>query len=83
MKKGYLVLENGCVLSGHTNSISNVLGIAKFNGSAGVSLTGNENFYFKPDYEPKNFPQNVMGKIVIDDMPLEYHIYDVKTQISE
>ncbi len=79
MKKAYLVLENGCVLTGQTNSDCNALGKAEFNGSTAVSLAGNSGCHFELDCAIKNQPTNMIGKIVIDDMPLEYHMYDVKS----
>jgi hypothetical protein len=82
MKKAYLVLENGCVITGQTNLDCNVLGKTAFNGSTAVLHSGNTDCHFQMDSAPTHMPYEMIGKIVVDELPLEYHMYDVKSTYS-
>jgi len=77
MNKGFLVLENGCVLSGKTDATSNVFGQVAFSGTlARVSNEADvQNFTLDHAFDA-NTP--LTGKIVTDTLPVEYHMYDVK-----
>lgn len=77
MNKGYLILEDGRVLSGRTDAAQNAFGR--------VNLTGSEarieNMRFMLDDAFGYKDDQMIGKIVVDQLPLEYHMYDVKNTL--
>lgn len=84
---GYLVLENGYVLDGIVASKEcNVLGDIIFGDDNSISIIQSnvtnkiavsKSEYLHLENKFKNF--DIMGKIVVDSLPIEYHMYDVKT----
>lgn len=86
MKKGYLVLENGLVFNGEvSHDLSNVVGTVKVNqGEMSLECLDTSNtFDFKLDKNNKlKLNDGVLGKIVTDDLPIGYHVYDLKTTLK-
>lgn len=95
--KGYLLLENGvtynCTVSGEQK---NVLGALTKSG-AGVSIrccTTGKDALISPkssaytlevhDAEKllSHMKSGIKGKIVVDALPLEYHLYDLKSDLN-
>lgn len=85
--KGYLVLNNGCVLNGVVaNNKNNVLGDIIFGNDNSITIVGNEkaNKIAIAKSEFDNFENKfkdsaLTGKIVVDSLPLEYHMYDIQS----
>lgn len=80
MNKGYLILEDGRVLSGQTSLSSNAFGKVNLNGSKAMLTSSVEQFTFALDGEHAS-KKGLVGKIVVDSLPIEYHMYDVKNAI--
>lgn len=87
--KGYLVLKNGVVISGKVSELNkNVLGSLSLSSdnSIKISVGDYHNSIHFDDAELKLLKTQLelnptIGKIVSDDLPLDYHMYDVQTSI--
>ncbi len=85
---GYLVLNNGLVLKGSvSDSKINVVGDIMFGNDNSISIISksatNKISFSKEDFinfENKFKNTSMVGKIVTDKLPLEHHMYDVKSQ---
>lgn len=86
MKKGYVVLENGLVVNGKfSEDLKNIVGKVLFdNGQLSVEcLETKAIFDVEVDGHTKlENTSGILGKIVTDELPLDYHMYDLKTIIS-
>jgi len=81
MNKGFLVLEDGRVLSGHTNLAFNAFGKVTLNGSDVMVNSSSTSHNFTLDQAPVLETDALVGKIVVDQLPIEYHMYDVKCTV--
>ncbi len=81
MNKGFLVLEDGRVLTGHTSLTNNVLGHVQFNDHSATLKANTDQHIFKLDQAHKTDGQLFVGKIVIDALPMDFHMYDVKNAV--
>lgn len=86
MKKGYVVLENGLVVNGKfSKDLKNIVGKVLFdNGQLSVECLETKAIF---DVEVEGNTKlektsGILGKIVTDELPLDYHMYDLKTIIS-
>jgi len=85
--KGYLVLNNGCVLNGVvSDNKSNIVGDIIFGSNNSISIIGNDltskisvSESEFTNLESKFKESSLIGKIVIDTLPIEYHMYDVQS----
>ncbi|MGB3366118.1 MAG: hypothetical protein WBA54_01395 [Acidaminobacteraceae bacterium] len=85
--KGYLVLNNGCVLNGVvSDNKSNIVGDIIFGIDNSISIVGNDltskisvSESEFTNLESKFKESSLIGKIVIDTLPIEYHMYDVQS----
>lgn len=77
MNKGLLILEDGRVLSGKTSLSCNVFGKVDLNGCQATLNSDSDEFTFTFDGEHATH-SGLLGKIVVDSLPVEYHMYDVK-----
>ena len=86
MKKGYVVLENGLVVNGKfSNDLKNIVGKVLFdNGQLSLEcLETKAIFDVEVEGHTKlNNASGILGKIVTDELPFDYHMYDLKTIIS-
>ena len=81
MNKGFLILEDGRVLSGQTSLSRNVFGQVHLNGNLATLSADTKEHSFTTDLMHKDNNSKLIGKIVIDTLPVEYHMYDVKNAI--
>jgi len=85
--KGYLVLNNGCVLNGVvSDNKSNIVGDIIFGSDNSISIVGNDltskisvSESEFTNFESKFKELNLIGKIVVDTLPVEYHMYDIQS----
>lgn len=85
--KGYLVLNNGCVLNGFvSDNKSNVVGDIVFGSDNSISIVGNDlsgkisvSESEFTNFESKFKESSLIGKIVVDSLPVEYHMYDIQS----
>ena len=87
--KGYLVLSDGSIFNGMVSDASkNVLGKIIFDQEGSVKVNGNtdeinhialEEFELSSLKAKFNGSDSIQGKIVIDSLPIEFHMYDVKS----
>lgn len=92
--KGYLLLENGlsydCTVSSDQKNIVGALnktgeGVSiRCQQTGKIALISSESSDFIIDSKDKKsllnqLSKSVKGKIVVDSLPLEYHIYDLKS----
>jgi len=86
MKKGYVVLENGLVLNGKISSdLKNIVGKVLFdNGQLSVECLETKAIFDVEveDHTKLENSSGILGKIVTDKLPVDYHMYDLKTIIS-
>lgn len=80
MNKGFLVLEDGRVLSGVTASPRNAFGKVVFQGAQAKVLEQVDEVVITLDTE-LTLETPLVGKIVVDSLPIDYHMYDVKNTI--
>ena len=80
MNKGFLILEDGRVLSGQTSLSHNAFGKVNLNGGQATLTSSADEFAFKLDME-HTAHNGLVGKIVVDSLPIEYHMYDVKNAV--
>lgn len=82
MKKGYIVFENGVTLEGTVGKeVNNVLGHLEFE-EKNIKLkccVTNELVNFELNENSDLSFEGKVGKLVTDNLPVEYHVYDVKT----
>lgn len=83
MKKGYVVLENGLVINGEfSEDLKNIVGKVVMNDKQ-LSLECLETkdiFNVKVENNIKlNSLSGILGKIVTDKLPIDFHMYDLKT----
>lgn len=84
---GYLVLNNGCVLDGIvTDNKKNVVGDIVFGSDNSISIVtnnlSNKISVSKSEFanlENKFKDSSLIGKIVTDSLPVEYHMYDLQS----
>lgn len=81
MNKGFLVLEDGRVLTGQTSLSRNAFGRVVLDGSTAKLQANTEDFAFTLDQAHINLDSALIGKIVVDSLPIEYHMYDVKNAV--
>jgi len=86
MKKGYVVLENGLVISGEfSEELENIVGKVVMNDNQ-LSLECLETkniFNVNVEENSKlDLSSGILGKIVTDKLPIDYHMYDLKTIIQ-
>lgn len=85
MKKGYVIFENGLMFNCELDlSEENILGALKKNQNSFCiqSLKDEKTVSFKvQDMQFENIKEGTLGKIVIDELPIDYHLYDLKTTI--
>jgi hypothetical protein len=77
MNKGILVLEDGRVISGRTDLTYNAFGEVALLDTKAVLNEGT----FTADCPISTDQCTLVGKIVVDSLPIEYHMYDVKNTI--
>ena len=77
MNKGFLVLEDGRVISGHTDLACNAFGEVQLSESQALLNDG----VFTADSVIATGDDRLLGKIVVDTLPLEFHMYDVKSAV--
>ncbi len=83
--KQYLLLENGLQLQCSIPVEENMVGCVMKKDGASWELTCGELGAFAIDagpYSLLSFDQ-MMGKYVIDELPVEYHLHDLKTMIPK
>lgn len=80
MNKGFLILEDGRVLSGRTALTQNVFGKVHMSGLSAKLTSTVDEFSFTLD-QAHGSNEGMIGKIVVDALPLEYHMYDVKNAL--
>lgn len=80
MNNALLILEDGRVLSGKTSLTQNLLGKVSVKGHEAVLSGLSNKTEFALD-QPQNISQSLTGKIVVDALPVDYHMYDVKNAI--
>ena len=83
MKKGYVVLENGLVINGEfSEDLKNIVGKVVMNDKQ-LSLECLETkdiFDVKVENNINLNPlSGILGKIVTDKLPIDFHMYDLKT----
>ena len=83
MKKGYVVLENGLVVNGKfSKDLKNIVGKILFdNGQLSVECLETKAI-FNVEVEAHTHLKSLsgkLGKIVTDELPIDYHMYDLKT----
>jgi len=81
MNKGLLILEDGRVLSGKTSLSRNVFGKVDLSGGHATLNSDSDEFTFTLDDEHATH-SGLLGKIVTDSLPIEYHMYDVKNAVT-
>ncbi|MEA3422438.1 MAG: hypothetical protein U9Q80_01315 [Bacillota bacterium] len=83
--KGYLLLENGTVLPGViTGEYKNTLGNITASDLSSKKIKLNNlviELCDDSDCIPLNLKTaaSMLGKIVVDSLPIDYHLYDLKT----
>jgi len=85
MKKGYVVLENGLVLNGEfSEELENIVGkvVMKDKQLSLECLETKVTFNINVEENSKlNSSSGILGKLVTDELPIDYHMYDLKTII--
>ncbi len=79
MNKGILVLEDGRVISGHTDLTCNAFGKVALLDTKAILKEGT----FTADTTISTDKRTLIGKIVVDTLPVEYHMYDVKNALHK
>ncbi|MGM0378323.1 MAG: hypothetical protein ACQEQE_01140 [Bacillota bacterium] len=83
MKKCFLVLENGVVLNGESDLDKNVLGTVSIKDSLVNIECSDTNEKYKLNIANSNYNiDGVNGKLVTDDLPMDYHMFDIKTYMN-
>ncbi|WP_430884448.1 hypothetical protein [Fusibacter sp. JL216-2] len=80
MNNGLLILEDGRVLSGKTNLTCNAFGKVCVSGNCAVLTDRLDKNEFALD-QAQDISDSLIGKIVVDTLPVDYHMYDVKNAI--
>lgn len=80
MKKCFLVLENGVVLNGESDLDKNVLGTVSIKDSLVNIECADTNKKYKLNISNSNYNiEEINGKLVTDQLPMDYHMFDIKT----
>ena len=83
MKKVFLVLENGVVLNGESDLDKNVLGKVSIKDSLVNIECSDTNKKYKLNISNSNYNiDGVNGKLVTDKLPMDYHMFDIKTYMN-
>lgn len=81
MKQGLLILEDGRILSGKTSLTHNAFGKVSLKGSNATLQDPLNEYSFEVDTHTYAVNSLLVGKIVVDTLPIEYHMYDVKNTV--
>lgn len=85
MKKGYVIFENGMIVNCQLDlEDKNILGsFKKTADQCGIECLHDAKIVnFTPDDSGyKNIKEGTLGKIVTDELPVDYHLYDLKTTL--
>lgn len=81
MKKVYLMSEKGFVKEGYVKKdIKNMLGNLAFEGNKVKFMNKENNEIVEIEaFDSNLFDTNSLVKIVTDNLPIDFHMYDLKT----
>lgn len=83
MKKCFLVLENGVILDGESDLDKNILGTVSIKDSLVNIECSDTNKKFKLNISNSNYNiEEINGKLVTDNLPMDYHMFDIKTFVN-